>query len=209
MNKKLFSHIIAVGAFAVFIVLGLASVASSPKVAEEPISHSELIEVSGLSQAELFNKVNIYFRGSSSGQRNLLIQSHDQDSFSIKGKLIVDNIRQGDELYRHNSTFMVEVTEGNCRITFTEPTRQSIGFVSEQAKAMAFNGYLIGFRAVPTFGLVQTKTDAQLRTEWEEKNVFSPSKPGPERPIIREHQAGNFREQWKIISNELKIFISN
>jgi hypothetical protein len=56
MKKKWTPHIIAVGAFVVFIVLGLACAAApaplEPEDADIPIPYSEHIETPGLSHTE-------------------------------------------------------------------------------------------------------------------------------------------------------------
>ena len=208
-------HGITALAFVMFIVLGLAC-ASTPDNLNELTTYSELIEAHGLSQLEVFDKVILFFYEAFKGQTNSVIQVSDQNSGIIKGKLVVDGVRRNDYLYRYNSIFTVEISDETCKITFTEPTTQNIGFVSEQAKETAFRSYLTGRRAsgaavsqltgVSTSS--STQTDAEIRREWETKNVFSITKPGNESPVRYDFEVENVRGQWTNFINRLKEAIS-
>ncbi|MCL2792034.1 MAG: hypothetical protein FWD87_02990 [Spirochaetaceae bacterium] len=138
------------------------------------------------------------------GQTSSSIQVSDQNAGIIKGKLVVDRTF-GQELNRLNSIFTIEISDGNFRITFTEPTTQNMGFVSEQAKENAFQLHLIGFRAVPTFGLVTPLSDAEVRANWDREYNFSSSNPGPERPARSDN---NFRQDWIRLTNDLRRSIT-
>lgn len=215
MNKKWIPHAIAVAAFAVFIVLGLAC---ATKVTG-PITYSDEISVPMLTQEELFTKARGYFYEASRSPRSIIILMSEQSSGIIKGRLVVDNIQYGDELRRYNSIFTVEVFEGNYRITFADPTIQNIGFVSPLARERSFRAYLTGNRAATsalsplTSNMLMpsnsniNQTEAEIRAEWASKYDFSPSRPGPETPAQYDYQAEAFNEQWLKLATELKRFI--
>jgi len=172
--------------------------ASKPDNLDELTTYSEIIEISNISQMEVFIKTNDAFRGF----KNIKIQSSDENSGIIKGKLVVDGITHGDQILRYNSLVTVAIKDRMVKITFNEPTIQNIGYVSEQAKENAFRNYMMGYRTVPTVG--QPKTNEQLRMEWEQKNVFSSNNPGNERPVQYDYQIKNVQQQWENLIKELR-----
>jgi len=212
-----------VGTLSLVLVFGMAIITScSTLIAQkvtEPITYTELIQVPGMSQTEVFTSAKMYFDAAFRESGYSSIQVSDQDSGIIKGKLAIDGFPRGDYLYRYNSTFTVEARDDSCRITFTEPTIQDIGFASPQAKEMAFQGYLMGYKGSlsamsPLTSKVMmpsnsklNQTDDELRAEWESNNPSS-SNPGPERPAQYDYQAENFRGEWIKLAAQLKRSIT-
>jgi len=219
MDGNISSHKVTVFLFIVFVVLGLAC-ATKPKNLDELTTYSKTIEVNDLSQQELFVKVKTYFDNTFKGDRNFSILSSNQNTGIINCKLAVDGIIYGEQRQRYNSIFKVEVGDGNFKITFSEPTIQNIGYVSEYAKEKDFQAYLVGYKGtssalnpltnklpLPSNSNIN-KTDAEIRAEWEKKNVFSSTNPGPSSPVRYDYQVKNIREQWDRITNELKAGVA-
>ena len=202
MNRNcLRTKIIGIGAVLAIPIFLISCASMMPQRLAEPLTHSELIEAPSLSQAELFTKTERFFIEAFRGLVHSNIQAADRNSGVIRGRFVY--IRQdGQELHRYNSTFLVEVRDGYSQITFSEATIQQIGFVSPQAKEMAFQGHLIGFRAVPVI-IGQPLSDAEVRSQWE-RGVGSSTNPGPERPARTELQAERFRNPWRELIAELK-----
>jgi len=208
MKEKWMPHIIAVAVFAVFIVLGLAC-ATSPKVSG-PVTFVDNVAVPDLSQAELFTKVKGYFDETFSKEyRNSNIWNSNQDSGIIRGKLVVDNVQHQDYLSRYNSTFTVEVKDGNYVISFTEPTIQGTGFISAEAREKTIQSYLAGANISAAAGL-SNRTDEERRASWEksvDSGYGSKTNPTDESPVKYDYQAVNFNEQWQKLAAELKRYV--
>ena len=187
------------------------------KKATEPITYSEQVNVSDSSQEEVFFKVKNFFDDAFKRLRLSNIQLSDENSGIIKGKFVVDGIQHADQLLRYNSNFTVEANDGFYQITFTEPTIQDIGFISEQAKENAFQSYIVGYKSSKSAMSPLTskvlmpsnsnlnRTDAEIRRDWEKENVFSSTNPSPERPAQYDYQAANFNTEWLKLATELKI----
>ena len=219
MDRTGLPHIITVVSFVVFIVLGLAC-ASKPKNIEELTTYSENIEVNGLSQSEIFFKVKMFFDEAFKGLTLSAIQTSDQNNGIINGKLVTDKFQHANKQLRYNSMFTIEIRDEECQITFTNPTIQDIGFISEQAKEIAFQNYMLGRRAVSSaLSLVTSNvmmssnqqvnlSNEQIRAEWEKNNVFSSNNPSVERPVQYDYQILNIRGEWEKLVNELKYSIT-
>jgi hypothetical protein len=209
MKEKRVFHFIAAGALAVFIMFGFSCSSFIAQKVTEPITYSEQITVPDVSRAELFDKAKNFFDEFFRGLGNSGVRSSDKDSGIINGKAVNDSITHVDQRMRYNSIFTVEVSDGSCKITFTEPTVQSIGYVSVQAKETAFQSYMVGYRSVPKIGGVMMpsnvpQTNEEIRAEWERKNVFSADNPGPETPAQYDYQANNFNQMWLSLTAEFK-----
>ena len=107
----------------------------------------------------------------------------------------------------------IEVRDGDFQITFTEPTVQQIGFISQQAKDRAFKTHLASYRRTsraiaPPSGMLMPsnaeKTDAQLRSEWESTYVNSSTNPGPESPLRWAYQYEYAKREWEKLATELR-----
>ena len=222
MSRLIKTKLFGIGVILIIDILlvGCASLFSSlfGQEVSEPITYSEQVELPNLSQDEAFNKAKNYFDNIFRGSRLSNVQFSDQNSGIIRGKLVVDGIQHASELYRYNSIFTVDISDEYYKISFSEPTTQKIGFISEQAKEMSFQNYLRGYRlgssamSPLTSGVMMpensnlNRTNAEIRAEWERENVFSSSNPSPERPAENDFRATspNFYTQWERFANDLK-----
>jgi hypothetical protein len=112
----------------VLLVLSVAlvSCATSGTPATEPIVHSEVVDVPGVSQDDLFTRVNMWFVDAFK-QAGSVIQFSDKGSGVVKGKYVGRQIVTGIYFTELASTLTVEVRDGRYRISFDTPMYQYVG----------------------------------------------------------------------------------
>jgi hypothetical protein len=105
--------------FSLVMVFFLACATSGAKVAE-PVTYSEIVDVTGVSQSVLYTKANMWFVDAFRSARSV-IQFSDKESGVIKGKYIGSRFMTGMYFCQISSTITVEVKEGKYQILFTDP----------------------------------------------------------------------------------------
>ena len=104
--------------FPLVMVLFLAC-ASGANVTE-PLTYSEVVDVTGVSQSDLFIKANLWFVDAFRDAGSV-IQFSDRESGVISGKYIGNRFMIGMYFFQISSTITVEVRDGRYRISFTDP----------------------------------------------------------------------------------------
>jgi hypothetical protein len=127
----------------VVVVLGCAS--SAPRQPAQPVAYSYVVDAAGLSQRDLFARVNLWFVDVFK-RAGAVIDYSDAESGVMMGKY-ENTLKMGAESYIVTSTVSVEVKDGKYRISFTNPMYRYAG---RQMGA----GSLAATALVPGAGLV-------------------------------------------------------
>jgi len=108
------------------LVILLVSCATTGTKVTEPVTYSETIEITGVSQDDLYIRANMWFVDAFNNAESV-IQFSDKESGVIKGKYIGGSVVVGIYIYKISTTVTVEVKDGRYRITFDNPQYQHIG----------------------------------------------------------------------------------
>jgi len=108
------------------LVILLVSCATTGTKVTEPVTYSETIEITGVSQDDLYIRANMWFVDAFNNADSV-IQFSDKESGVIKGKYIGGSVMVGIYIYKISTTVTVEVKDGRYRITFDNPQYQYIG----------------------------------------------------------------------------------
>jgi len=142
--------------------LCFASCASLGPDVTGPVEYNEVINVDGMSAVDIYTKANMWFVDAFKNADSV-IQFSDKESGTIKGKYVSDMTLSGYQQYLTTTTITVEVRDGRCRISFTDPS----------FKEYLVNGYGVrmgGFNGGDKPVKAQVMAD-NLQLEW--KNLSS------------------------------------
>lgn len=126
------------------------------------VEYNEVITTEGMSADDVYIKANMWFVDAFKNADSV-IQFSDKASGTIKGKYVSDLIISGYQQYLTTTTITVEVRNGRCRISFTDPS----------FKEYLVNGYGIrmgGFSGGDKPVKAQVMADS-LKTEWEKLSL--------------------------------------
>jgi len=137
MKRKWTPHIIAVTAFVVFIVLGLAC-ATTAKAKDADLTYSEMVNVPGVSAEDLYMKANLWFTDTFKGPNTDRIPrpgfyipemsriiNADKNKGSIQAHytFLTDEQDLGSiyQIIIIYSTVEIQVSDGQYRLSFSNP----------------------------------------------------------------------------------------
>jgi hypothetical protein len=107
--------------FACFVFLFVLSscVTTSDPALTNSTTFSEVVDVTGLSSADLYTRINLWFVDAFKNAESV-IEFSDKDSGVIKGKYLFRG-NDGPYPYDCQSTITVDVKDGKYRVSFTLP----------------------------------------------------------------------------------------
>jgi hypothetical protein len=117
----------------------VASCASLGSDVEGTVEYNEVINVDGMSADDIYIKANMWFVDAFKNADSV-IQFSDKGSGTIKGKYVSDLIISGYQQYLTTTTITVEVREGRCRISFTDPSYKEYMVNGYGIRMGGFNG---------------------------------------------------------------------
>jgi len=114
------------GILPLLVILLVSCATTGGTKVTEPVTYSETIEITGVSQDDLYIRANMWFVDAFNNAESV-IQFSDKESGVIKGKYIGDSVVVGIYICKISTTVTVEVKDGRYRITFDNPQYQHIG----------------------------------------------------------------------------------
>ena len=127
-----------------------------------PVEFNEVITTERMSSDDIYIRANMWFVDAFKNAESV-IQFSDKASGTIKGKYVSDLVISGYQQFLTTTTITVEVRDGRCRISFTDPT----------FKQYQVNGYGIrmgGFSGGDQPVKAQLIAD-NLKIEWEKLSL--------------------------------------
>ena len=116
--------------FVPIFILACASTPGNGTPITEPVTYSEIIEVSNATKGELHTKINMWFVDAFRNADSV-IQFNDKESGIIKGKytsvgIFVGSQAAGEYLTIY-STITVEIKDGRYKVSFADPSYRNTG----------------------------------------------------------------------------------
>lgn len=109
-----------IGGFCVVLLCFVSCASLGPDVSG-PVEYNEVINVNGMSATNIYIKANMWFVDAFKNADSV-IQFSDKESGTIKGKYVSDMTISSYQQFLTTTTITVEVRDGRCRISFTDPS---------------------------------------------------------------------------------------